>query len=134
MKVQRSVETQFAGPLPRPEHFEGYDRTLPGAAERILAMAEREQQIRADGQAGMLANDRTRLANDRRRITGSTWIGILLIGVAGLAVWMGNDLVALSLGLTGTITAFVRRIINWLERRRNVDAGMSESASKPEEG
>src|SRR5690349_6225737 len=34
---------RFAGPLPPPELFAEYDRVLPGSAERILAMAEREQ-------------------------------------------------------------------------------------------
>lgn len=33
---------QFSGPIPRPDHFKEYDDALPGAAERILAMAESE--------------------------------------------------------------------------------------------
>ncbi len=45
------TEQSFSGPLPLPEHFAEYERILPGAAERILAMPEKEQQIRADGQA-----------------------------------------------------------------------------------
>ena len=36
----------FVGPLPHPEHFAHYDETLPGAAERILRMAEKEQDHR----------------------------------------------------------------------------------------
>ncbi len=124
--IQQSTETQFAGPLPSPESFERYDQVLPGAAERILALAEKEQQIRADLQAGLLAND-------RRRITGAVSLGILLIGVAGLATWMGNEVIALSFGLTGTIASFVRGIIDWRERRRNIDAGRSAPAPKPEE-
>ena len=46
-KIRRIVavaqESSFAGPLPHPSHFEGYNKVLPGAAERILAMAERQQ-------------------------------------------------------------------------------------------
>lgn len=91
LQVASSAETTFSGPLPRPEDFEKYNQIEPGAADRILSMAEKEQQIRADGQAGMLAND-------RRRITGAAWIGVLLVGVAGLATWMGNEVIALSLG------------------------------------
>lgn len=34
---------QFRGPLPPPAALERYDRLLPGAAERILRMAEQEQ-------------------------------------------------------------------------------------------
>jgi uncharacterized membrane protein len=36
----------FAGPLPLPAHFEHYEEVLPGAAERIVAMAEAEQRNR----------------------------------------------------------------------------------------
>ena len=44
-----SVETQIqiahsvsvSGPLPHPEFFQAYELTLPGAADRILTMAEK---------------------------------------------------------------------------------------------
>lgn len=32
----------FNGPLPHPEHFAAYDEIMPGSAERILALAERQ--------------------------------------------------------------------------------------------
>lgn len=37
---------QYAGPLPHPRHFKQFDDTVPGAGNRILAMAEREQKHR----------------------------------------------------------------------------------------
>ena len=36
----------FSGPLPPPSMYGEYDRVLPGSAERILEMAEREQAHR----------------------------------------------------------------------------------------
>jgi len=36
----------FAGPLPSPAILHGYDQALPGTAERILQMAEREARHR----------------------------------------------------------------------------------------
>lgn len=33
----------YKGPIPRPDDFENYERILPGAADRILKMAELEQ-------------------------------------------------------------------------------------------
>lgn len=36
-----AVSEQFSGPMPHPKHLREYEDTLPGAAERILAMAER---------------------------------------------------------------------------------------------
>ena len=87
LEVSTRIEKTFSGPLPAPEDFEHYNKVLPDAGHRIMAMAENEQQIRADGQAGMLAND-------RRRINGATGIGLALIGVAGLATWLGQPVIA----------------------------------------
>jgi uncharacterized membrane protein len=41
-----AVEEQFSGPIPHPNILESYNRILPGAAERILSMAEEEQKHR----------------------------------------------------------------------------------------
>jgi uncharacterized membrane protein len=41
-----AVEEQFSGPIPHPNILESYNRILPGAAERILSMAEEEQKRR----------------------------------------------------------------------------------------
>ena len=35
----------YQGPLPTPEAFAGYNSVLPGAAERILSMAESDPQL-----------------------------------------------------------------------------------------
>ena len=105
------IEKTFSGPLPAPEDFERYEKAVPGVGGRIVALAENEQQIRADGQAEMLAND-------RRRINGATAIGLALIGVAGLATWLGHPVIALPLGLVGTLTAVVRHITAWVDERR----------------
>jgi uncharacterized membrane protein len=36
----------YQGPIPDPESFERYENCLPGSADRILKMAEREQEAR----------------------------------------------------------------------------------------
>lgn len=42
----REIVAAHSGPLPTPADFAKYDATLPGAAERILKMAEEEQRKR----------------------------------------------------------------------------------------
>lgn len=37
---------QYSGPIPPPEMLRGFDEVLPGAANRILAMAERQETHR----------------------------------------------------------------------------------------
>lgn len=41
------VQAHF-GPIPPATEFDGYEKTLPGAANRILSMAELEQRNRHD--------------------------------------------------------------------------------------
>ncbi len=45
-KVMRFQHLEMVGPLPPASEFGKYDQILPGAAERILLMAEKEQQHR----------------------------------------------------------------------------------------
>ena len=103
------VET-YSGPLPTPADFENYNRVVPGAAERILGMAEREQQIRADNQAKILTND-------TKRIHGATLLGVGLLVIAGIAAWQGAALIALPLGLAGVISVVLRQLFARLDAR-----------------
>ena len=51
--IQTEERQLFRGPLPPPEILHGYDDILPGAADRIIRMAEKEQENAQD--ARMLA-------------------------------------------------------------------------------
>lgn len=42
----------YSGPLPLPQHLEHYDKVLPGAADRIVSMAEREMAHRHSREKG----------------------------------------------------------------------------------
>jgi uncharacterized membrane protein len=44
--VQHTITQFTSGPLPPPEAFQRYDTILPGAAERMLVMAEKHHEIR----------------------------------------------------------------------------------------
>lgn len=39
-----TIQATFTGPLPPPLALQGYDMVVPGAAERILRMAETDQE------------------------------------------------------------------------------------------
>lgn len=41
--IERS---EFSGPLPTPDYLKGYEECCPGAADRIITMAEKEQEHR----------------------------------------------------------------------------------------
>lgn len=61
-------KTAYSGPLPHPDDFAGYEKILPGSAERILAMAEREQESR-------ICNNGKLLATQKR----GQWMAFLLV-------------------------------------------------------
>jgi len=49
----------YTGPLPLPAHIEQYEAVLPGAADRIFAMAEAEQRSRLE-----IAQSESRVATE----------------------------------------------------------------------
>ena len=73
-----SSSSTFSGPLPPSDEFERYNQVIPNAADRILKMAEREQQIRENYQ-------KSAIRNDSKRINGAVLLGLSLIVVSGLA-------------------------------------------------
>lgn len=82
----RVVGAYWSGPLPPPAELQGYESVLPGSAERILGMAEREAGHRH-------AMDREIVQTDGKTRTRAQ---LLAFGIAIVAL-----VVAAALGLTG---------------------------------
>jgi uncharacterized membrane protein len=66
-REQIVVSHQFSGPIPPPDALEKYDRIIPGAAERILSMAENEAASRQRNDEKLINN-----------IVRSSFLGIFL--------------------------------------------------------
>ena len=104
--VQRE-EHVFSGPLPAPETLRGYDEILPGTAERIIRMAEREQTNAHE--AGLLALRETAAGNARGQIFGGV-VALAALGTAGFLGYLGHSIAAGIVGGTtvvGLVTVFV---------------------------
>ena len=97
--------------LPPPEAYARYVEVFPDAADRILTIAEKEQQIRAEAQSRVLAND-------SRKIHGAIFLGFSLIALAGVAIWAGHEIIALPFGLAGTLAALTRSLLSRRDRTR----------------
>lgn len=80
--AERIVAGQWSGPLPPPAALEQFERSAPGAADRILGMAEREEDHRH-------AQEREMLRSDARARTRGQWMAFLLalVIVAG-GIWL----------------------------------------------
>ncbi len=78
MVATQRVETRMhSGPLPDPQTLEQYNQILPGAADRIIGMAEREQAHRH------IIQQKTLTAQFAATIAGQACA--VLIGLAGVS-------------------------------------------------
>ena len=90
LKAIVSVEksSSFAGPLPPPSLFNGYEKTLPGAADRILKMAEKEQENRHQNNKDMLQQ----FKGERKRGQYMGFVLVVVLAICGLFLgYFGHD-------------------------------------------
>lgn len=99
--ISVSQSSHYSGPLPMPEDLEKYDKVVPGAAERIISMAEKEMKHRHDNDDFIARN-----------IVRTTYISIffafvsvvILSGLTFFALYKGYDKVAGAIAV-GSIAA-----------------------------
>lgn len=107
--ITEEIET-YSGSVPHPGHAEHWERILPGAANRILTIAEQRsaavlQQIRADERIQLAELERD--DNDSRRLANFKMGGLVTGFLLGLAMVFGalfaavHDQLALALALVG---------------------------------
>jgi uncharacterized membrane protein len=109
------VSEKFSGPIAHPRHLAEYEKVCPGAADRIIAMAEAEMASRmeaARAHTQLLQQDQADERDDRRRGMqfGLATIGGLIFGALFCVVW-GQPWVAgafLGTGLFAAAVAFIK--------------------------
>ena len=100
-------QESFSGPLPHPQILRGYEDIKEGFAERILRMAEKEQDHRFECDDKMI--DATISANKRGHWMGLI-IAIVFAGIAGVLGFIGQTTVASIIGgldIVSLVTVFV---------------------------
>jgi uncharacterized membrane protein len=106
-RVVHEVFSSFQGPLPHPSLLDRYDEISPGAAERIIAMAEKEQAHRHSW--------------EQRALSAESWYGmvgllagwttaIALAGGAALAAAFGEPAVGVALA-AASATGMVWKLV-----------------------
>lgn len=121
--IQISRES-FSGPLPHPDILRGYQELIPSAPERILTMAEKDQQHRIATEDEMLAQNKINIkgsknANLLSQIFAFVLI-LILIGVGTILTHLGHHAVGVTIfGTTilGVAGAFVTETLS----QRNSD-------------
>lgn len=91
------LREEYSGPIAHPRIIAGYEKFLPGSADRILSMAEEQQRHRfnMEDQHQLGAFQREKRAMDRGFI-----LAILLMVLSGVAIYLGSDLVGFGLVAT----------------------------------
>ncbi|WP_423227783.1 DUF2335 domain-containing protein [Pseudomonas syringae] len=80
---------QHKGPLPSPRQLNEYEKCLPGAAERIVAMAEKEQLHRHSTMDGFGVFRKDTLNHVKTRDSRGQYLGALMCtGVIALCFYM----------------------------------------------
>lgn len=97
----------FSGPLPPPSHLAEYEKIQKGFAERIIRMAEKEQDERHRNNRMMVDSDIK--AKSRGQMFGFI-LGLLIIALAGVLGCIGHTTLAgvlVSTALVGELIIFV---------------------------
>lgn len=99
----------YSGPLPPAEDYDRYEHTLPGAANRILEMAEKQLEHRLNNENKII--DNTIKQTNRGQIFGASvsFFGLVISFILGL---YGHDVLAGSIGVTTVISLAVLFVTN----------------------
>ena len=107
-------EEFYQGAIPHPEHFARFEEILPGSADRILALTEREQKAAHESnQADLNFRDKvlasTVAENNKKQNTAVLALSLCLLTSLGLA-YQGADIAAGIVGGTtilGVVASFL---------------------------
>lgn len=110
-----SASESFSGPLPKPQHLAEYEAVVPGAAERIIRLAERKvelteiEQSHRHGQEDK-ASRHGRWYTSAGLIFGFSISLLVLVGAIWALVVSNTVAIGLFLGTaaTGIVTGLVR--------------------------
>ena len=100
----------LSGPLPHPNLMAAYERSVPGSAERIIRMAEKEQEAVVAMEKGNLDLEKRRQSNERLGQLGAILTTIFLGGTAAYLALHGAKEVAIILAgspLVSIVLAFL---------------------------
>ncbi|MDA8409380.1 MAG: DUF2335 domain-containing protein [Treponema sp.] len=94
--VVRHQAVSYSGPLPPAAEFERYNAAVPGAAERILAMAEKEAEHR-HGAEDLLVQEEVRASKTGQLFAFALGIGSL--AVVAVSLFLNSPLGAIAPGI-----------------------------------
>lgn len=101
--VQRIEASAWRGPLPSPDDLRAYENLVPGAAERLIKMAEKQSEHRR-------SLERLVIESGARNSTIGVFVGFVIalvaLALAGYAIYEGRSQTGTAIVMT-TISGLV---------------------------
>lgn len=126
------VQQEFSGPLPHPSTLQQYDRICPGAAKRIITMAEEQSAHRRQLESRLLEAQIEDSRSQRRETRRGQYFGL---GIGCFTILCGSVTIALGHewaggfigcgGVVGLVSVFV------VGRKSREDSRQDDHSSKP---
>jgi uncharacterized membrane protein len=88
--VQITKQEFRSGPLPAPEELERYENIAPGFAERLLVMAEKEQDKRLDRENQIINLSVRSINNTRIGLFFGFFSVIIMVSLCGFFAYLGD--------------------------------------------
>jgi uncharacterized membrane protein len=105
--IESTQHLRFAGPLPPPNILRGYDEIVPGAAERILTMAENQQSHRMHLESSVIEEN---CKSQRRGLNFGFVIAMTVILGGFFLIFKGKDItgiISVVLALVSLVGLFI---------------------------
>ncbi|MEO2039595.1 MAG: DUF2335 domain-containing protein [Martelella sp.] len=99
---------KFSGPIAHPRHMREYENILPGSANRIIKMAEKEQAHNIETEAKIID---AQIRDQKRGMHYGLASLLFLVAAALVAGLLGNNTLAgmlLGVGVIGVVGAFIK--------------------------
>lgn len=125
-RVRAAAVGIFSGPLPPPEILARYDEIVPGAADRILVMAEKQADHRRYLERRVIDSDMTRSAQGL--ILG--FVLVLVLGLGGIGLMAAGQSVNGLVALLGTLVTMAGIFVYAHESRKRERQERSKSAEE----
>ena len=115
----RYEQLQYSGPIPHPGILEHYNKILPGAAERILKMAEEQAEHRRMLEKQALATDSR---NSTLGVISALIITLSILAIAAYSIYLALPWVAAiisAIGITSLVGTFIYGTRSRRQEREN---------------
>lgn len=126
-------EERHSGPLPAPKTLAQYDHVVPGAAERIIQMAEREQAHRHQHDRDVLGLRKAAVEHVKERETRGQrlagWLSLAVLLVGTYLIWLGQYHVGAGL-IASTMVAIAAVFVVRQYKQRSESKPKTESTEE----